>query len=217
MPGPSVPRLWPNDTVVCLGAGPSLTTEDVEFVRGKAKVIAINAAYAMAPWADVLYCADVSPFKWYWDRGPKGYERVTIREFQGRKYSLTANAAKYHGVVVLKQWREEGLSLDPHRLCLGKNSGYQAINLAVLLGATRIVLLGYDMQVGAKGDEYFFAGSHPDKKRSAYPEFRKRFPTIVQPLKDAGVEVINCSRQTALTCFPRKPLSDVFGAVERAA
>ena len=215
MPGPSVPRLWPNETAVCLASGPSLCAEDVEFVRGKAKVIAINASYAMAPWADVLYCADVNPFKWYWDKGPKGYERLPMREFQGRKYSLTKSAAKYQGVSVLQQWREEGLSLDPRRLCLGKNSGYQAINLAVLLGATRIVLLGYDMQPGPTG-EYFF-GAHPDKKRSAYKVFREKFATLVQPLKAAGVEVINSSRETALTMFPRRPLAEVFASMECAA
>jgi hypothetical protein len=215
MSRPSVPRVWSGDAV-CIASGPSLTAEDVAFVRGKAKAIAINASYAIAPWADVLYCADVNPFKWYWNSGPRGYESVAMRDFQGKKYSLTSNAAKYAGVVVLKQWREEGLSLDPTKLCLGKNSGYQAINLAVLLGAKRIVLLGYDMQPGP-GGEYYFGASHPDRKRSPYKSFREKFPTIVKPLKDAGVEIVNCSRQTALTCFPRKALTDVFAAVECAA
>jgi hypothetical protein len=188
----------------------------VEFVRGKARVIAINASYAMAPWADVLYCADPNPFKWYWDRGPKGYERVAMRDFQGRKFSVTKSSGRWQGVTVLNQWREEGLSTKPDRLCLGKNSGYQAINLAFLMGAKRIVLLGYDMAVSETGQEYFFGG-HPDKKRSPYRSFQDRFVTIVKPLAEAGVEVINCSRRTALDMFPRQSLTDVFSCAQVAA
>lgn len=216
MPGLSVPHAWVGETAVCLASGPSLCQEDVEFVRGKARVIAINASYAIAPWADVLYCADAMPFKWYWDKGPKGYERIAMRDFAGQKYSLTKTAAKFPGVRVLKQWREDGLSLRPDRLCLGHNSGYQAINLAFLFGAARIVLLGYDMQPGPSG-EYFFGASHPDRKRSPYKKFRDIFATMVQPLKDAGIEVVNCSRRTALSCFPTRELREVFATMECAA
>ena len=47
---PEVSRLWPGSTVVCIGSGPSLTPEDVAYVRGKARVIAINRSVDLAPW-----------------------------------------------------------------------------------------------------------------------------------------------------------------------
>lgn len=199
-----------------LASGPSLSAEDVEYVRGKAKVIAINASYALAPWADVLYVADANPFKWYWEHGPKGYERIAMRDFRGLKFSLTSKSARWAGVQVLKHGREEGLSLDPTRLCLGMNSGYQAINLAVLLGAARILLLGYDMGVAKDGREYWHE-QHPHKKRSPYKSFQRLFPSIVAPLKKAGVEAINCSRETALTCFPRMSLGEALPMVQEPA
>jgi len=202
--------------VVCLASGPSLTREDVESVRGKAKVIAINASYALAPWADALYCADAHPFKWYWEVGPKGgYEHVAIKDFAGLKYSVTGVGKSYTGVNVIGRGRDEGLSLDPAKLCLGRNSGYQAINLAVLLGASRIILLGYDMGV-SNGREHW----HPERipwKRSPYQMFRTLFPSMVKPLRDAGVEVINCSRQSALTCFPRHSLAEAFAMSREVA
>ncbi|HCZ48509.1 MAG TPA: hypothetical protein DCZ11_05850, partial [Gammaproteobacteria bacterium] len=43
---------------------------------------------------------------------------------------------------------EPGLSASPLRIHQGGNSGYQALNLAVLLGAERVILLGYDMHGG---------------------------------------------------------------------
>jgi hypothetical protein len=42
--------------------------------------------------------------------------------------------------------------------------------------------------------------------RSPYKVFRDQFPSLVKPLRDAGVTVINCSRATALTVFPTRDL-----------
>ena len=213
---PWVPRIWVGHTAVCIASGPSLTREDVDYVKGKAKTIVINASYALAPWADVLYCADSNPFRWYWEHGPKGYERIAMRDFCGLKFSLTKRSRSWAGVQVLKHGREEGLSLDPTRLCLGMNSGYQAINLAVLLGAARILLLGYDMSVAKDGREYWHV-QHPHTKRSPYKTFRRLFPSIVEPLKKSGVEVINCSRQSALECFPKMSLREALPMVKESA
>lgn len=217
----AVPKLWPGETAVCIASGWSLTPEDVAYVKGKAKAIVINASYAAAPWADVLYVADANPFRWYWEHGPKGTKQfpvpnVPMRDFRGLKFSLTKRSGSWSGVQVLKQGREEGLSLDPTRLCLGMNSGYQAINLAVLLGAARILLLGYDMTVAKDGTEYWHA-PHPHKKRSPYRGFQRLFPSIVEPLKKAGVQVVNCSRHTALECFPKMELREALPAMQETA
>lgn len=194
-----VPRLWTNETVVCIASGPSLTQADVDAVRGRARVIVVNTSYQLAPWADVLYAADAK--WWRWHKGAP--------TFAGLKYSLMKDAARWPGVVVLTRGASTGLSLDPARLCLGANSGYQAINLAVLLGASRVVLLGYDMAPGSGGRQHWHP-DHPVKSRSPYQTFQAAFPTLVEPLAAAHVEVINCSRQTAVTCFPRAEITDLF-------
>ena len=52
-----VPSLCPGGTVVCLGGGPSLHADDVDYCRGKATVVAINdslAAGAVGGRADCL-------------------------------------------------------------------------------------------------------------------------------------------------------------------
>lgn len=198
-----VPRLWPNETVVCIASGPSLTPEDVAVVRGRARVVVVNNSYQLAPWADVLYAADARWWKWH-----KG-----APDFQGLKYSVTKDSARWPGVIVIGRGASTGLSLDTTKVCLGGNGGYQALNLAVLLGASRVVLLGYDMAVAKDGRQHWHP-DHPNTMRSPYQNFRAAYPTLVEPLKAAGVEVINCSRQTALTCFPRAVITDVFPALE---
>lgn len=207
----TVEKLWPGDTFICLGGGPSLTPADVDFVRGKARVIAVNDAYRLAPWADVLYACDDRWWKWQHRERPS-----EIAAFGGLKFSLKRESARYAGVQVLRNTGDQGLELSPTGLRNGRNGGYQAINLAVHLGASRVLLLGYDMKLGEKGEKHWF-GEHPDHGRSPYATFRRVFPTIVKPLKEIGVEVFNCSRRTALACFPRVPLETALPAREVAA
>ena len=196
-----VPCLWPGDTFVCLGSGPSLTQDDVDACRGRARVIAIKNTVTMAPWADVLYGAgaDANGQTWWHREGP----RLT---FPGLRYTLDHEAR--HWASVLRRDREMGLSSDPGKLCLGYHSGYQAINLAVHLGARRIVLLGYDIQKTGGKDHFF--GAHPHKNPPPYDLFMSRFPSIVEPLEARGISVVNASRETALTIFPRLPIDEAL-------
>lgn len=192
----AVPTLWPNSTVVCLGTGPSLTQADVDACRGQ-HVIAVNDAYTLAPWADVLYAADNK--WWHWHRGAP--------DFAGLKYTIEDRPYQYV-VQPLQNTGPYGLELAPTGLRTGFNSGYQAINLAVHFGAKRIVLLGFDL----KGRHFF--PDHP-LRRNPGPPFAAclmAFPTLVGPLKTAGVEVVNCSPDSAIECFPKLALADALQA-----
>ncbi len=196
----TVPRLWPGETVVCIGGGPSLTVSDVELVRGHARVIAVNDAYRLAPWADVLYAADAKWWKWH----------SVVLDCAGAKYSIESReTVTWPDVQTLRNTGWTGLELVPTGLRAGHNSGYQAINLAVHLGAKRILLLGYDMTLGTAGESHWF-GEHPDGLISPYPQMRAAFDTLVEPLTALGVEVLNCSRRTALTAFPCVALEDAL-------
>jgi hypothetical protein len=90
-------------------------------------------------------------------------------------------------------------------VALGLNGAYQSINVAVHLGASRVLLLGVDMQGG-----HFF-GRHPNNSGPPFSMCLQRFETLVEPLKTAGVEVLNCSRKTALKAFPRVELEQAIG------
>lgn len=105
--------------------------------------------------------------------------------------------------------KTEGLSFDPETLHTGGNSGYQAINLAVLLGAARILLLGYDMKTGPNGEKHWHpdhAGRNPGE--SQFSGWRAAFPTMLPDLARAGVAVINCTPGSALTCFPQARIEE---------
>lgn len=211
MPGPvtPVPRLTAGGMVICVATGPSLTPEDVASCRGRGTVVVVNDAYCLAPWADVLMASDAMWWRVHHDRA---------RSFRGLKYTLDPQAAKWAQVQVLRNTGDEGLETDPTGLRNGRNSGYAAINLAVHLGAARIVLLGYDMRLGRNGRAHYF-GDHPRplRNRSPFALFQRSFPTAVEPLRRLGIDVVNCSRESAIKVFPRRPLSDVLAAAGQEA
>ena len=186
---------WWQETVVCIGAGPSLTVDDVDQVRDKARVIVINSSYMLAPWADLLYACDG---KW-WDWHDGG------QLFMGEKWTQDAGAAARYRLNYIKGIAGTGLCTDPRMIHTGSNSGFQAINMAYHKGAHRVILLGFDMQFGHEGQAHWH-GEHPDNVRSNYEMFKAGFKQIAEQGK---IEVINASRETALRCFPRKPLEDI--------
>jgi len=204
----SVPKLWPGETFVLLGSGPSLTPEDVALVRGRARVIAINSGYQIAPFADVLYACDVKWWKWH-DGAPS---------FAGLKFSMSPDPVPYPDVQILRDTGLVGLETDPTGLRSGRNSGYQAINVAVHLGAARIILLGYDLSLAPNGRKHW----HPDHPSDGFPPspyaaMLECFPTLVDPLAALGVSIVNCTRRTALRCFPCVTLEEALSGVEVAA
>lgn len=212
--------------MVCLASGPSLVAEDVEYVRGKATVIAINDAIRLAPWADLLYSSDQI---WWGNhyREMRSFPGIKVRVAPSqhrlmtvapkgccpncqRRMPVSEKVCWCDGIITMRNAGERGLSLDPGAIVTGHNSGTSAINVAVHLGAHRILLLGYDMGPDDKGRRHFF-DKGPVTISSPFMKFRTLTATMVEPLKAAGIEVINCSRRTALDCFPQQPLRECLG------
>lgn len=93
----------------------------------------------------------------------------------------------------------------------GGFSGHQAINLAYSLGATEIYLLGYDCK-GTEERRHFF-GNHPEGLSNPtgprLMEWAAALAALAHDAEQLGVKIVNCSRDTALTCFPRMTIDDV--------
>ncbi len=200
-----MPRLWPGATFACLGGGPSLSLEQVEALRRRVRVIAINDAWRLAPWAEVLYACDG---RWWRKHGG-------VPSFAGLKVTLSNSAAQvaaWPEIEVLENTGTEGLETQPHGLRTGRNGGYQAINLAVHLGARRILLLGYDMKPAADGRTHWF-GDHQDwpTRPSLFRDvFLPQFEGLAHALDAIGVAVVNCTPGSALETFTKAPLEQAL-------
>lgn len=147
-----------------IATGQSLTDDQIEQVQ-HLPCVAVSNAYHRVPNAVALVSADR---KWWEHYKP---------DFEGQKYSL----AKVPDVEQLT-------------LTMGSNSGLLGMEVAVMLGATSIILLGFDMH----GTHYF--GPHPSPMRNTtehrFNAFKQQFAGFKK------VPVYNCTPGSALTCFP---------------
>jgi len=179
-------------TVVIAGTGPSLTVEDLNACRDVVPVIVINSAWELAPWADVLYAAD---FGWWTTYKPT---------FTGIRLACKNQNSAIYGATVLKSLGYLGWSDDPDAVYDGGHSGYQAIQVAATrLGAKRILLLGYDVKMSADGRR----NCYDNRKTKPFFRWLDTYATLAHAAQVRGIEIVNCSRDTALTAFPRQPLA----------
>lgn len=191
-----VPRLWPDRTVFILGGGPSLAGVDVERLRGQ-RVIAVNNAFKLGRWIDVMYFGDCRWLKWHKEELAKWPGlKVTTCDQHLSNLGLDLNIK-----VVHKKASQTGLFRDPTTLAWNLSSGACAINLATHFGAKRIILLGYDMR--KVDDRCNWHVEHPNaEKHNPYEKFMGRFPAIAQDLSLMGVECVNATPGSALRVFP---------------
>ena len=201
---------WAGNPCVVAAPGPSLTIEIAEQVRSTGwPVLVCQDAWRLMPWADKLYGCDDR-----WWEVHKG-----VPDFHGEKWSSCGDAingndkraiADKYDLLLVKGVRDHpdgqeahssGFSLDPGLIHYGDNSGYQTINLAILLGAAYIVLVGYDMSK-PNGKAHFF-GDHPEGliRQANYERWVPIFEKAAQKLPE-GVIIINATENSAIRCFP---------------
>ena len=153
-----------------------MSQEIADSVRGRARVVAVSDAFRLAPWADAMFASDRA----WWTANPDAIE------FAGQKFS----GMKVQGVSTFKP-------AFPQRL--GCNSGLVACMLAESLGATKIILLGFDLN----GEHYF--GEHP-------PVLKKTSPARFHGMRiefskwKHRAHVVNATPHSHLQAFPATTL-----------
>lgn len=104
-----------------------------------------------------------------------------------------------------------GLSLDPEFLITGSHSGWQSVNVAVLTGATKILLLGFDAREPATDSQGHWFGSHPTPTPvAAYSAYRNAFKAGAAAVKATGVRIINASPNSAINDFERMEIMEAL-------
>lgn len=129
--------------------------------------------------------------------------------FKGELWTVSDEARQRFDVRWIFGLDHAGLSPKVDYIHTGHNSGYQAISLAVLFGAKRILLLGYDFQ--RRGGKAHWHPDHPSPLGNGgnYRAWIAAMNVLAKDLEHAGVEVINCSPGSALNCFPKMSVDEV--------
>lgn len=196
-----------------IASGPSLMREDCETLRRICdEVIAINDSYKLCPDAEHLYACD---FRWW-----KHHIADVARDFDGHLW--TAN----YGPGIGSNWCEKdkrpeawgieclevdvdgtGICTKPGKINGGRNSGFQAINLAYHLGATETILIGYDW--GHTNGKAHFFGDHPKELNRGCGNQFEAWGAYMERIDQTRHRILNASRVTNLHAFPWVSLEEL--------
>lgn len=202
-----VPREWEGQTTFILGGGPSMLLAgqvvDLENeLRQYGRIIAINDAFLLSPFADVLFFADI---EWFEDN------KTDLGRFEGGRIITRCcpqdEWKRYVKRPLCRVARNMAVGLSNHPSAVaGWCGGSNATNLAYLFGSKRIVLLGFDM----KGKNWHQRHKR-DKKPDCYKQdFIPHFVRMAKALQKEQVTVINTTKGSAMKCFPYQSLEEVL-------
>jgi hypothetical protein len=183
-----------------MASGPSITEEQVETVRQSAHpVIAVNNTFQLAPWCDHIFAADI--LWWY-----RYYNEVT-EVSDAKRWTLEGVGRHFqkkrgYDKILHELPFDREMGLGKTRVNHGGNSGYIAVNLAYLMGAKKIILIGYDHQ-HTNGQRHFHGDHDPKHFRTNADDIDRwvtNFAWLDWDLRKEGVNLVNCSTETALNC-----------------
>jgi len=200
MPGRVLPPWWSERPVFVIGGGPSLRGHDLEGLRSKGHVLSVNAA-AFQVDSDALFSRD--------NLFAKRYRTEIALQAKEREVYLAMDASPEDGPIpgatYLRRDHNQIVSLDPEAVADGKHSGFGAISLAILKGARRIVLLGYDLNPPSVRQRSHWHDTYAPAEVEFgfvhYPTWARAVDQIAEHLPD-GVEVVNANPQSAVRAFP---------------
>lgn len=176
------------ENVIIIASGPSLCQEDIRLARRSGwDLITVNSSWQLLPDCHAIYAGDYAWWARYHRHIHSAAERWTCSLRASLKFGL-----KYHSPPAPYGW----------------NSGLRAIQLALTSGARNIALLGFDGDISA-GSHWH--GDHtglnnPNSRHIA--AWHKQFAWLAETVSDS--RIMNCSRETRLSCFPRRTLRQVI-------
>ena len=231
----SVPRIW-NGPVWIIGGGysiieqfqvpvsiynrvangepESLIAPYLSPLEGQ-RVIGTNRA-AFLGVADVMYFRDCAFYDDY------GYEGRIVQEFKGLRFTSCIKKPVGRGIVPLKKGKTvKGLDSRPDHVCWNYDAGAAAINLAYHLGATKVLLLGYDMMPGPNGETHWHGGyvkkgnNRPvgqpfERFMGHHSKGEGTYDRIARDAEQLGLEIINANPNSNLGAFPKVRLEDLL-------
>lgn len=202
------------DTIICVASGPSIIQKQLDQIKQSGLyTICVNRSFELLPNCDAIFACDI---RWWYEY----YELTQAHSPESKLYTIAGIGSHFYkkrkiGKEIIELPYESGVGLGKEHLIHGGNSGYMAVNLAYLLGAKKIILVGYDHQ-HTNGKRHWH--SDYDKKKFPYnadnvDRMKDNFEVLAQDLINEGIDVVNCSIETALET-PRR--SSLENEIERS-
>ena len=212
----SCPRMWHGETVFVVGNGASLRFFDPARLARR-RVIAVNSAVrAVRSFFNVLFFGDA---KWYWlnrllvnSLMSAGHPCVSLSRYwvDDDGWRREQPLGPEIGVRIMRQAGVKGLAKSPDALCWNRSSGGAAVDLAVHLGAARVVLVGYDMQPGEHAEHVEGEKLVSDTSDMEHMAGIGLWTQIMQAADARGIELVNATENSALPIVPCIKMEEVL-------
>jgi hypothetical protein len=184
--------------VYIIGGGPSLIGFDWNRLTNKL-TLGCNDAYQLGP--AICKACVFGDLKWF------AYHDEELAKFPNPRF--TNEPSLYvHSPDWLLCMRREGNGLHQNALGWNGNTGAVAINLALVLGAQRVFLLGYDMKAPSKNLVNWHVHNVSKPNMNSYERFKRGMESVKNNLPSVfpGREIINIGPDSDLDCFPKEPI-----------
>jgi len=194
--------IWQGKDVFIIGGGSSLRGFDWSLLK-KEHTIGCNQAFRLGPEVcDIcIFCdkkfilKDRDPRRGFYDELAKFPNPVVTNNNQLVKYKITW----------LKHMPRKVRGLGTDSLGYNKNTGAAAINLALILGASTIYLLGFDMHLDTTGRPNWHDRLLDKANEKTYKGMIKGFDNLHKDLEIVfpGRKIFNVTNKSDLNIFPK--------------
>lgn len=189
---------WEGQRCFILGGGQSVKDIDLSNLKNE-NIIAINMAFRLCE-PSIIYGMDARLWGWI-EKGQMdaGDDIKFLNSKAVKVWSDITAAPLPEDIIIAPSIMRPGISTNIREgVACGTNSGFGALNLALLLGAKEIYLIGYDFygtrwhKGYPQGGQETMYGYHLQCYEAAAAQIRKEFPEQ---------RIINTNSKSKLTCF----------------
>lgn len=195
-------------TGIIIGTGPSLTKKQLDKVD-KYRKFGVNNAFRLG--LDVHLACNWQWWDEYWHE---------IKNYDCHKWTPRIESAEKYGINYIEEIWQPGLSKDKQFIHAHHGSGPQIVNVALHYGVKRMILIGWDMRYPGKVNDRQYTGKR--HYFGEYPQNLQHWPRTgpngelaglikemetIKP-EDYGIEIINCTPGSAMTCFQMDDLDN---------
>lgn len=196
---------WAGEDGFILCGGTSITRTMCEAIEGR-NIVAVNSMYKWVPSAPIMFFADA---RWWRLENEKWSDR--LKSFKGLIYTISTQSAGHPNLRHLQRTRPPKMIVKaPDTVSMLRTSLSAALNIMAHKGVKRIFLLGADNTYGPSNRAHCHT-EHPwHRPAETWTVKTIELQNCVQPLKELGIEVYNCSEISSLPFWPKIDFSEAL-------
>jgi len=189
---------WQNQDVFIIGGGDSLRNFDWNLLKEE-RTIGCNDAFRLG--TKVCKLCVFGDVLWF------NQNELDLAKYVEESGVVFTNANRFYHTRIPWLWtlQRKPTGLSKTKLAWNKNTGAAAVNLAMILGARRVFLLGFDMHLSKDGKANWHSQLNKRSNKNVYADFLEGFMQLSIALKSGvfNCEIINVTDNSDLDLFPK--------------